>query len=415
MSTLITFLGKSYLDPNDGYRNARYRFADGQVLETPYFGIELARWLKVDRVILLGTDSSMWDVLLENLNPDDDFEAARNRLLEDVGAGAVTDDTLAAIEPAMAVAWGQRTRLAVIPHGEDEAQQQAILELLAGLVEPLDTVHIDVTHGYRHLSMIGQTAARYLTTTHKVKIGGLWYGALDMISRCPDGTAPVLRLDGMDSIQRWVEAFAAYEASGDFSRFEPLLKADGMPAPESQALSTAWSQLQLTHVSGAARSLAPTLKRLQEPLSGASELFRMQLTKALKWVEKMDDLAEQQRLLAVQALDRGDWLRAAVFGFESLLTRLTKEAGGDESSYRHREDSKEKYDQEIRVLDRKNHRRQDFTFLRIVRNACTHGIPPDDSARRDASPDWVDYRMLMKNPDRLREELRRTLDRLNTR
>jgi CRISPR-associated Csx2 family protein len=62
MSTLISFLGKGQADPQTGYRTANYRFDDGFSRRVPFFGLALAEYLKPDRLVLVGTPSSMWDV-----------------------------------------------------------------------------------------------------------------------------------------------------------------------------------------------------------------------------------------------------------------------------------------------------------------------------------------------------------------
>ena len=68
MTTLISFLGKQ----QKGYRTATYRFDAGFVREVPFFGMALAEYLKPDRLILLGTSGSMWDVFFERESKDID-------------------------------------------------------------------------------------------------------------------------------------------------------------------------------------------------------------------------------------------------------------------------------------------------------------------------------------------------------
>lgn len=62
--TLISFLGRNTAKPGAGYKLARYRFPDGWEYETPFFGLALAETLRPERVVILGTAGSMWDVLI---------------------------------------------------------------------------------------------------------------------------------------------------------------------------------------------------------------------------------------------------------------------------------------------------------------------------------------------------------------
>ena len=53
MTTLISFLGKTRPDPATGYQRARYRFDDGQTVQTAFFGSALMQQLRPDRTLLL--------------------------------------------------------------------------------------------------------------------------------------------------------------------------------------------------------------------------------------------------------------------------------------------------------------------------------------------------------------------------
>lgn len=401
MTTLITFLGKGRDDLQKGYRTAVYRFPDGTEGETAYFGLTLARWLEADRIVLLGTGSSMWDVLIEQLALQEEGEALRMELIDAVAGKRVTDTLLASISPLVERAIGRPATLAVIPHARDFGEQTAILELIARQIPRGARVAVDVTHGYRHLAMIGLTVARYLRSTHGVELHGLWYGAVDMIALSADGTAPVLRLDGLDAIQDWVEAFARYEASGNFAVFTPLLEFDGLSPADAARLERAWGCLQTTNVNDASRALRPLLQRLKEPLSGPAELFRDKLRKSLRWAEG-SELAEQQRLLALQSLARKDFLRAAIFGLESFLSRETITAGGDPLSHRDKTHAETLFKAELKDGDHADWKRNAYWLLKNVRNTCAHGT----------APTFARHAELLRSPERLGRELEATLSRL---
>ncbi len=70
-TALVTFLGKGRDDPEKGYRTATYQFPDGSKIRTSFFGMKLAAYLDVSKLVILGTRGSQWGVLVE--------ESARNR------------------------------------------------------------------------------------------------------------------------------------------------------------------------------------------------------------------------------------------------------------------------------------------------------------------------------------------------
>ncbi|TDQ44389.1 TIGR02221 family CRISPR-associated protein [Tepidicella xavieri] len=398
MTTLISFLGKSQLDSRQGYRTVRYRFPNGQQRETAYLGLALAEHLQVGRILLLGTPSSMWDLLVESTVGDGADEALRLELMEAVRAGSVTEALLEALRPALQRRMGRPVATLLIPYATDFADQQALLERLADQFARGERAVLDVTHGFRHLAMLGLSAARYLAHAGGVSVEAIYYGALDMTV---DGITPVVELSGLAHVQEWAESLAAVEASGDLTRLAPLLERDGLPPEHVKALVRGWQLLGIMNVADAARTLRPVVRALDEPLKGAAQLYQEQLIRHLRWV-KANGLHEQLRLLALQALRRGDLLRTALLGLESFLAREVVNAGGDPLDYRARERAAEQFKQDLREGKHPEWKRSAYKLLNNVRNALAHATRPSHDQHAE----------LMQNPERLRRELEATLSRL---
>ncbi|MBW7657720.1 TIGR02221 family CRISPR-associated protein [Hydrogenophilus thermoluteolus] len=398
MTTLISFLGKSQLDSKTGYRTARYRMPDGTIHETAYLGLALAEHLAAERVILLGTESSMWDLLVENVAGDHAADELRLELFDAVKESRVTQSLLDDVAPSMAAQLGRPVASLLIPSCATFAEQQEVLTRLADHLHQSECVVLDLTHGFRHLAMLGFAAARYLVHARGVTVQGLYYGAFDMTH---NGVTPVVTLDGLAHLQEWAEAFEAYEASGDFSRFAPLLVQDGFPRAAADALVRAWRLLMVSNVHDAAKSLQPVLQALGTPLSGASELFRVRLQKALRWSLE-SALSEKFRLLALQSLKRGDALRASIFGLEAFLAREVEAAAGNPLDYAQRKAADEHFQAQVRDGSVPDWKREAFWLLKNVRNSCAHGTPPSHAR----------HAQLLRNPQQLARELEATLNRL---
>jgi len=371
MHTLVSFLGRGRADAKTGYRQATYRFPDGRTDATAYFGLALARHLAPDRLVLLGTAGSMWDVLVENLpgiGGEDD--ALRLALMDAVAAQRVDQPLLDHVAPLVERALGRPVQLLCIPFGRDAAEQRAILDAIAQAA-PNGQVSLDLTHGFRHLPMLGLLSAFVLDGLGR-QVAGLYYGAIDMSA---DDIAPVLRLDGLIAVQRWVDALASFEASGDYGLFAPLLERDGVPVDKARCLQEAAFFERTLNVSDAARKLNSFLPILDAPLPGASGLFQKRLKERLAWVRE-GDLAAQQRKLAFEYLKRGDYVRAVIFGYEGLLTRLCREQARDPLDFAERKQVAEEFGRELRGGEHADGKRDAFRTLSYLRNALAHGTPP---------------------------------------
>ena len=392
--TLVTILGKARRRDGDaGYNEATYRFPDRTEDRSAFFGLALARHLTPDEIVILGTASSMWSVLVENLAAENENEDARIQLMDAEQANRVNQPLLDDLAPLMERAIGAVVRPTLVPMASKEHEQYTILEAVEKAVARNSDLHFDLTHGFRHLGMVGFLSSFMLERLRRLKVRGLWYGALDMTQ---DGITPVLRLDGLLRVRRWLDALDRFDHTGDYGVFAPLLREDGVPDDKANHLKVAAFLERTLNVQGAARELETFLPVLDRPLSGASGLFQRRLADRLRWAEA-GTLWEQQRKLAYQYLNRGDFLRAAAFGREACVGRLLEEndVPTDDS-----------YEERVEVLRKlaaalPDARRRGYYALAAIRNALAHGTRPSRA----------DTEAALRDPARLHGELHAALNR----
>lgn len=394
MKTLITFLGRVPKQSQGEYRRARYQFPDG-IRETAYIGLELTRYLRPDHLIVLGTDGSQWELLVLQGQGEDRLEWAL-AIEQAIGERRLTQDMLDRAAPCIEAALGCRVSLRLIPYGREQAEQASILQLIARMVAEGE-VHFDVTHAFRHLSMIAFTAAFLLQELGRLRVGGLWYGALEM-DPGGQGAAPVVKLDGLLNAQAWVAALARYDAAGDYGVFADLLKKDGFAAPLADSLREAAFLERTTDVHGAAAVLRRVFNELKRPLRGASEIFRDSLMAKLRWA-RSGDLADHQKQLAWSYLEREDYLRAAIFAVEACISRACWHEGRKptDKNARARFAGDEGLDSLKCRLPGAG--LSSFLELKRLRNCLAHGFTRSDEPLRAEtdSPDrmrrWMQQRM----------------------
>lgn len=376
MHTLVTFLGKANpeaLRQHGGYRTADYRFPDGVIRCNAFFGIALKEHLQaagpLGRMVVLGTSSSMWGVLIERLAQDGEDESQRLDLMEREAAGQVDETVLRALEPLVERRLGVPVALRLIDRAETDSAQRGILQAIAAEVG-----EGEVTHGFRHLAMLGLVSGQMLSRARGVRLAGLWYGALEMTDR-ESGQTSVLRLDGLFAIQRWVEAIAAFDASGDYGVFAPLFEAEGVSAITARLLETAADHEHQLNVSGARQSLQTFLQQLSSPWPGAAGLFEAKLRQRLEWI-RQSGLAEQQYALAERALARNDALRAALLMREGLISAYCMWSHLLTHQYADRERAGRVLEQDLDEGLWTREVREAIRDLRQIRNALAHGAQP---------------------------------------
>lgn len=398
---LITLLGKA--QKGGDYREANY-LLDDQTYRTSYFGLALDQHLQSDHLIILGTSGSMWDNLAQQLGIDADLA-----LLEAAEQDNVTPALLAPLAQAASDKLGKPVTCDLIPYGRSEAEQIATIDHILHYYTKGDRAILDVTHGLRHLPMLIQQIANLLPTLRGTSIEGIYYGALDLTR---DDATPVLRMDGLQHISAWQNALAAYDYSGNSAALVPILNTIGISDATTRLLAQA-SFAEQTHNLRQYREkiqqfLAALKKEPPTPLLG---LIQPTLNERLKLDQKQSDW-EHRFHLAAQALHNGDYLRAALYGYEAIFERIL-----DDNHLQHNDDYETRKNAVLRYIqsrkadwrDTKSGSRHSHTLydkyekLRQIRNALTHG---------ERGNDYITA--TLNNEDKLRRELADCLDKLKT-
>ena len=375
-NVLITFLGAGSKDRQKRYREANYQFGDGLVEKTRFFGLSLCKQLKVDRLVILGTSGSIWDVLLIEQDIFDVSSDTIENLIEAADANHVSKSLLDNFAPVLSRNLGIEVSLDIIPYGESSEGQREIVSIMSAYAADANAVHIDITHGLRHLPIISLASAQVISAALVKRIAGIHYGALELTK---DGITPVVSLSGLLEIQDWSSAFAAFEHTRDYGIFIPLLR-DKVPQKALDHLRMASFSERLNDT-GKSREQLRKFNQANagyKPKSALEKLFFPELEKRISWVLG-GSLAERQINLSRMHLENGDYLRSVIMAFEAWVSAAVKRRSGQETSYPQRKKAADALAEQSNDA-----KRETFKTLRQIRNAVTHGVRPDTRAAQQA-------------------------------
>jgi cell division protein DivIC len=395
-TSVISFLGTGQkIQPQDvrsEYRKTIYRFTlpNGGHFdrETSLFGTALVDYLRhigveIDRWVVLGTSASLWSELIRVI-PDQDAidEEEYCRIDDRVIARNVDSKSLQKWEQILNEhARPLELRLCLIGEALDPQSQQQIARALFDNVPHGNDVIFDISHGFRHMPVIAAFVISLMRWTHGVKNVRFFSGVFE--ARQGDIT-PVIELPICQQLVEATEAAAILKLTGNYA---PLARRLGVNAEES------WF-LENTNQLHTARSKAQSMNKQAKQRTDAvgSELLRL-LMERLLWTQQ-SYYADRVRQSAVEALDHGDYFRAAVLMYEALLIAAAKilNLSGDPLAYDLRQQG------ETELFNRLGgDARELLTDLQHARNSCAHGSRSSRSR----------VQHIMQSPEAFRELIRK--------
>jgi CRISPR-associated Csx2 family protein len=362
-TVLMSFLGR-VPKTETGYRTTKYDFGDGgNEQPTAFFGWPLRQRIAPDRMVILGTAGSMWDHLFEG---DERFGEAGDEalaLIDAVENKSVGPEHLKPLIPRLAERLACDVQLLVIPYCRNEQEQVELLRIMSQQVNDGDQVHLDVTHGFRHLPMLAILSAMHLQVIRQARIKGIWYGSYDPDTR----ESPVYDLVGLLRIADWLQALHTYDKDGDYGPFGQLL------GPAGGLLEKAAFFERTNNPVRARETLSAWASRADQFPVGdaAAALFSNALQERVSWYRGANR-AVHETSLAKQYLDRQDFLRACIYGQEAVITAQVVKTGGKQNNYDDRESA--------RLSLKENN--ADFRKFSKLRNALAHGVRAKDEKIR---------------------------------
>lgn len=366
MHTLISFLGKGKQDKTTGYKEANYVLGD-KIFTTPFFGVELTRFIQPNRLLLIGTSGSMWDVFFEQNSSNEKVLD----LIDAIANNSVTEDLLNELTPQIAESLGCDVKCMLISYARDEQEQVHLLQRIAEQLNDNDTISLDVTYSFRHLPMLALVASRFLKNIKNIQTQKIYYGAFEMTE---NGQTPVVELDGLLKMLDWVDALSVYNHNGNYQVFSPLFEREN--GKEQAKLLNEAAFFENTNQVHKAYAPLATFRRLPELDSPFTQLFADELQKRTRWATGQD-FGERQLKMAEFYLNKADYLRASILLQEAWISKMVK--FGDKSDFETRRKERKEFEDNAVGKDKIL-----FDELRALRNALAHGTKADLATVKEA-------------------------------
>lgn len=225
---LISFLGTARQNERQ-YRTAKYRFSDGQEIESAFIASALNDYYHIDTLILVGTVKSIWEEVYrvfssEKKEIDDDYYL---ELAEHCQSANASSELNIPKKEIIENALGNHSKVVLIKYGLDEKEIKQNAETILGLEKHInkgDELYVDITHSFRSLPLFLMNTLIYLQNVSQknISIKHISYGMLDVTTEL--GYTPVVELNNIMQMNEWITGAYSFKESGNSYMIASLIE-----------------------------------------------------------------------------------------------------------------------------------------------------------------------------------------------
>lgn len=157
-----------------------------------------------------------------------------------------------------------------VPSGDTQEDVNAFLEAVTGAIATDVALTVDVTHGFRHFSLLTYIGVLYLAALRGVGVRGAYYGMLNK-----DAPSPFLDLRPLLELPRWVHVLEVLRDTGSALPMAELLR-DGSqnPSADMDRIVDDLSGLSEAYLSGLPLELGLQSQKMQKHFKPLGRLLR---------------------------------------------------------------------------------------------------------------------------------------------
>ncbi|WP_179287569.1 TIGR02221 family CRISPR-associated protein [Paraferrimonas haliotis] len=280
---LVALLGTGQ-KADDEKNNNSYSTTDYQIETQLYQGETLlanvlANHINPDKIILIGTQQSMWDnaASVFQVNDDETLE-----ILEKKERGSLIEKDLQPLEKALNTKTNNDGSRCVIVNGGDGNDElwsnfDNIADVLLKQLNNGDTLYLEITHAFRSLSLQTFVVTEFIKNYKNIDLGGVYYGKLSH-----GKPSNIINISMFFQLLDWAKAISNLKNNGDATLLAGLVRNSNEDPTVKSNMSTLSESLSIANLSAIFKVIGN--------LKGCIKLFESHKSKMMTMLA--DDLLE---------------------------------------------------------------------------------------------------------------------------
>lgn len=360
---LLSLIGIGKGQNGKGYIKTKYKFENGQIYETAFFGSALYRYISteknIDKWFIFGTNKSSWSEIIDTVEENQDILEELYIKVRDEEKNGISENTLKE--------WQEKLSK-FIPGIEliltDPLDYKFYVEFLIKNLPDDDLFMIlDITHGYRFMPFILSFSLMYIKNFKKIADLDIYYGAFEMKKE----VTPVIKIDFINELFKLSTSYELYKYSGYFPE---ILKNLGI-----QNTQNIYFQIEMNW------RPQKELRDIITKLDNIKEEYKVVCAKNIK--KELQPLLEKELLedrmveRAKYFFEKNQYLKSLILIYEAITIYMLKRSGV--SNIHEISNRKDFIRDKIPQILKEEWMQNTFKTLEGVRNSAVHGNIRDNS------------------------------------
>ena len=372
---LISSLGTGWnvKDSDSEYQVTDYIIEGKPYKNESFISKSLIEHYDIDKVILLGTNKSMWDgayLGFTNDRLDENWEILNNGKL----GNGVTLDNLKIMEQVLDEYMGKSGSLCLmVNYGQNEDEMWENFEIMYAInqhIQEGDEVYLDITHAFRSLPILLFIVMEFMHMMREdFKLSGLLYGMLS------NKESPVIDLKIFFELLDWAKAvnnFKKYANSGQLVR---LMTDSDVNAEARKTFHQLGQNLRISNMASLWQFIQGANKKIKYIEQSNNKIVKLLSKDVLEIVERLnkDKMSDFQYELALWFYENKNYALSYIALAEGIITKTCelKLSEDDSTDKLVREEAKRRIDH---PYDKYYWNYKDTNTVSNIRNNIAHQL-----------------------------------------
>ena len=322
---LISSLGSGQ-KRNSGYQKATYQF-NGKTYTTTFISRALTKFLKIDKLYLIGTNGSIWDSCYTQFGGKD--ENIEFDLYEKIENKTLQEKDLLIVNQTIDKALGKDgSKSYIIKYGLNEKELWGNFNKYLQILEDIndeDIVYIDITHAFRSLSLMSFLMVQFGHTikNKKFKIGGIFYGMLEY-ARENNNITPIIDLKIFYELMEWIKAIDNFKNYANGDNIALLLKNEQKYKSEYNLFKNYSDSMRIANMEVIRQNVNTLSKKLEILQNSKNPIIALMSDEIIKFIKRLnkDRLSNFQLELANWYYEHKHYALSYIALAEAIVSKM---------------------------------------------------------------------------------------------